>query len=604
MSDKKHITRNFDANQTNRIRYDSDEFHMEIKAFDHEHEWYWNYGLGSITTSKNAILGENTLTGYTSKDGKPFTISFKFKPTMEGTYRLELLYSNSFKKYGSTKLDLKDKPVSGGIESITYTNAKKKKKTLTCKSFGLGTYTGNDLTHNKAYTDLTIPSDAVNRTITIKLKMNTKSGNTYWHGLSVKKLRYYYADRHLGSKNELTIKKAKISHTNELDVDTLTVEIMYYHGLDAPLTEYGQSGYVFDYRDEINFFITDINGVDKQVFGGYISSVDVDADLTTMTISCASRLIDLENRYSLTETYINYVEPKDSVYNKKQNLILDVNNYKEISKYMCENSELPLKCNTGDLDKTNNNKKIKVTYGSKKKIKKLNYYKNSEVKFNKNNLYLRNRPEIGLFQEVLLLDSKQLSQDIILSTQSVSNKNKKGMNAMKITYGLGEKEYSVNTATTDGNSATNVGLASSVKKQAQKLMNAYGKEGWDMAKPIWEWMKAKIGYSFYTDFHRTPNSILSMSKPSANCCDHSRLYMNLLYACGVPINDMRYCNSSSVTFSSGNTYGHVWTELKMNGSWNNFYVDSSSKHTKWGHVNGRVNSAPKHYKFNGNTAPF
>ena len=46
------------------------------------------------------------------------------------------------------------------------------------------------------------------------------------------------------------------------------------------------------------------------------------------------------------------------------------------------------------------------------------------------------------------------------------------------------------------------------------------------------------------------------------------------------------------------------TELKMNGSWNKFYVDTTSTRTKWGHVNGRVNSAPKHYKFNGNTAPF
>ena len=124
-----------------------------------------------------------------------------------------------------------------------------------------------------------------------------------------KKYEIWEATRHNTENDKLTMIKATVEHTQDFSINTMTCEFMYYHLLDELLeptnANANRSGLIFDYRDEINLYVKDTNGNNQQVFGGYISTCEVDDDLTKVTLECADRLIDLDRRYCLSEVTIN-----------------------------------------------------------------------------------------------------------------------------------------------------------------------------------------------------------------------------------------------------------------------------------------------------------
>ena len=103
----RHITRNFNANKTNRIRYDEDDFRCEILAFDKTFEqtytpytikeemvsngeWGWFQGMRCIQSKY--YKGE----GIKMSSQLQIVVYYDAKET-SNNYRLELLFANRHK---------------------------------------------------------------------------------------------------------------------------------------------------------------------------------------------------------------------------------------------------------------------------------------------------------------------------------------------------------------------------------------------------------------------------------------------------------------------------------------------------------------------------
>ena len=64
MSFNRHITRNFNANKTNRIRYDDDDFTCEILKFDKTYEEQYTPNNNNIAVKNGALKYINGFNSY------------------------------------------------------------------------------------------------------------------------------------------------------------------------------------------------------------------------------------------------------------------------------------------------------------------------------------------------------------------------------------------------------------------------------------------------------------------------------------------------------------------------------------------------------------
>ncbi|MDD3074251.1 MAG: hypothetical protein PHS56_07545, partial [Eubacteriales bacterium] len=79
-----------------------------------------------------------------------------------------------------------------------------------------------------------------------------------WLGNIVKQIKTYKGD--VGNNGELTLLKASYKNSGELTIDELTFELKYedwfedtnYNNND---NRFNPSGFIFDYRDEVNFSV-------------------------------------------------------------------------------------------------------------------------------------------------------------------------------------------------------------------------------------------------------------------------------------------------------------------------------------------------------------
>ena len=332
MAFSRHITRNFNANKTHRIRYDEDDFTCQIFRYDKTFEKH--YTPSNVPLS-NVVNGEKKswygMGAYCSKNEKQMTITIKYnaKETSKN-YRLELLFGNTHKQ-----------TPTGGVQPSLKANATIRINGETVKNSM--SFIGTDVNFSRNYQYCTLKQGE--NTIEYVL-----SSNTIFIGLAIKKYDIWEATRHNNRNDKLTMIKATVEHTQDFSINTMTCEFMYYHELDELLDptdpNANRSGLIFDYRDEINLYVKDVNGNTQQVFGGYISTVEVDDDLTKVTMECADRLIDLDRRYCLSEITINnYQGDENEDYSNYADLKKNYNNYSDPLKFLLNNSEIYLNSN-------------------------------------------------------------------------------------------------------------------------------------------------------------------------------------------------------------------------------------------------------------------
>lgn len=126
-----------------------------------------------------------------------------------------------------------------------------------------------------------------------------------------------------------------------------------------------------------------------------------------------------------------------------------------------------------------------------------------------------------------------------------------------------------------------------IKSLANKITKKY-KSTYDKAKAIFNWVRDKVSYSFY---YNTKNGAKkTMTKRIGNCVDQAHLIVALSRASGI---SSRYVHGTC-KFLSGNTYGHVWAQVKVGNTW--YVVDSTSSKNSFGVIKNWYTSS---YNLNG-----
>ena len=98
----------------------------------------------------------------------------------------------------------------------------------------------------------------------------------------------------------------------------------------------------------------------------------------------------------------------------------------------------------------------------------------------------------------------------------------------------------------------------------------------DKAAAIFNYVRDTISYSFYYDTRY--GAVDTLEAGTGNCVDHSHLLVAMYRAAGLPA---RYVHGTC-TFSSGSTYGHVWTQVLIGNTW--VVSDATSTRNSFGNV--------------------
>ena len=98
----------------------------------------------------------------------------------------------------------------------------------------------------------------------------------------------------------------------------------------------------------------------------------------------------------------------------------------------------------------------------------------------------------------------------------------------------------------------------------------------EKANAIFKYVRDTISYSFYYDTKY--GAVGTLKSKSGNCVDHSHLLVAMYRTAGLAA---RYVHGKC-TFSSGSTYGHVWTQVLIGDTWT--VADATSSRNSLGSV--------------------
>ena len=99
----------------------------------------------------------------------------------------------------------------------------------------------------------------------------------------------------------------------------------------------------------------------------------------------------------------------------------------------------------------------------------------------------------------------------------------------------------------------------------------------DKAVALYNYVRDKISYSFYYNTQKGAEGTLTSK--SGNCCDQAQLLVAMARSVNLTVRFATgYC-----TFSSGSTYGHVWVQFNIDGTWIN--ADPTSSRNSFGVIN-------------------
>ncbi|MDO9045656.1 MAG: transglutaminase-like domain-containing protein [Methanobacteriaceae archaeon] len=128
----------------------------------------------------------------------------------------------------------------------------------------------------------------------------------------------------------------------------------------------------------------------------------------------------------------------------------------------------------------------------------------------------------------------------------------------------------VNNSQTDYLSSTNnCQVTDSKIKSMAKSITSGATSYSSKATKIFNWVRDHLAYSFY--YNTKYGAVKTLQERKGNCVDHAHLINALMRAVGI---NSRYVHVSA-KFSSS-TYGHVYSEVYLNGKWVKADATSSS----------------------------
>jgi len=429
----KHITRDYSAHKKSIVRPYDEFVKLEIFSFDPKY-------------TKQYILEDNTLIGssncsettwkswscFKSTDGQnPMVFDIGYFAEEGGEYRIDVLYeyndkiyntSNDTSEYiiGNIRIDDTDNEIEfDGVNNVI------KRITLF-----------NQLNEGNHTVNITVPH------------------NCYFYGVIIRKIISFIGDNYYGGQlgeeiGNMTLFNATFTNSNMTKPSELSCEIAYNDDFEC---EESPSGFYLDYMDEVNFYIKNDQREVVRVFGGYVSSILPNADRTTLTINCADRLSDGQNKYLLTQMLMlgGTKNADDMDYN--QGMIIDFESYPQALEYLSHVHEVTLKSNISKnytVDGEKYQQGLQLSFGSEKNITNITA-SNGDVEVNNNYIMLRNKSSALQEQRWILYDANQYSKLPIDITDTPY---------LHITYGLGEPKTEIKSKieTTTDNADTTAG---------------------------------------------------------------------------------------------------------------------------------------------------
>ena len=416
----KHIPRDYSAHRKSVIRPVGEYCGLEIFSFDPQ---YTRHYLREDNTLKAGINSKNdgwrSWACYTcASTNQDMTLSVDYRVMEQGEYRIDFLYEQNSKlnnNYSSRDLTGEIR-ISKGEDSIY-----EEENVL---------FDGEDnfIKRIPVYTDL----EEGNYTISVDVPPNC-----YFYGIIVRKVVKYTANNYFGAdagkdSGNMMFTSATYTLSDMSKPSELVVTVGYD---DAYECDASPSGFYIDFMDEVNFYVKNNDGDVERIFGGYVSSILPNADRTELSIHCADRLVDGQNKYVLDELCLQ--GGKDP--NKPMK---DFENYAHILKYLCDAHEVTLQSNISEnylVEGEKYNSGFTITYGKNKTISSVPVT-NGYVSTANNHIVLRNKPDGSKKQIWTLYDASKYGKVAPRITDKPY---------IHITYGMGSPKTDVKTKNTE-----------------------------------------------------------------------------------------------------------------------------------------------------------
>ena len=421
---EKHIERDFSAHRKS-IKRPYDEYvKLEVFSFDPKDTRTYLAENGSLKKGSNATKTSwKSWSCYKSNNNNEMVFNINYTAKDSADYRIDFIYEQSSVLHNNKKIDTGKNLV--GEYKITH-----KAKTILEKNI---VFDGeNNVIKRKAiFTHL----NKGNHIVTVSIPHNC-----YFMGCIIRRVIKYVGDNYYGDalgseEGNLTLTTATITNSDMSKPTEMQCEIFYDPSL---VCEQSPSGFYIDYMDELNFYVKDNDGVVRRVFGGYVSSILPDSNLTKLTIHGADRLNDGVNKYILDQMVLEggTKSQKDDEYSTS--MTKNFKSYPQALKYICNVHEQTLLSNISKnftVDGENFHKGIVITYGKKKIVKKVPVTNGTATSYN-NFIMLRNKSESDKQQVFTIFDARKTSKKPFNITNYPY---------MHITYGMGDVEKSYKT---------------------------------------------------------------------------------------------------------------------------------------------------------------
>ena len=161
-----------------------------------------------------------------------------------------------------------------------------------------------------------------------------------------------------------------------------------------------------------DIYVKDNDKQIERVFGGYVSSILPNDNRTKLTIHCADRLVDGQNKYILDQMVLQGGTVKQSEDEYSDGMTKNFNSYGEALKYVCDCHETTLNTNISKnflVDGEKNAKGLTISYGKKKAIKEIKT-SNATAKSYNNYIMIRNKPSADKQQTWTLYDASKVAK--------------------------------------------------------------------------------------------------------------------------------------------------------------------------------------------------
>ena len=435
----KHITRDYSAHKKSVIRPYDEFCSIEIFSFDPKFTRTYLPEQNDVIKSKNCIKTSwrswNCYKVDNTKEDMTFTLNYTASEF--GEYRIDFIYEQSNHIHSDTKKNT-------GADLTGHIKIESELTTLLDESVKFDGE--NNIIKRKCYFQ---QLNQGNHVITLDVPHNC-----YFMGAIIRKQitftanNYYGADSNKDAGNVMLL-TANYSNSDMTKPSELSCDIGYD---DAFECDDSPSGFFIDYMDEVNFYVKDNDKQIERVFGGYISSILPDSNRTKLTIHCADRLSDGQNKYVLDQMKLQGGTKSQSEDEYKEGMSKDFNSYGQALKYLCDIYEMTLNSNISKnflVDGESHNKGLQITYGKNKDIKKVTVSNGYSTSY-KNFIELRNKPTSDKKQVWTLYDASKVAK-------KPPKLNDNGY--IHITYGIGSPKTELKTKTTEkvDTSDTNAG---------------------------------------------------------------------------------------------------------------------------------------------------